>query len=140
MAGCFLELGDELLDRSLQRSGAEERYICGVRRDGAGNLRDVEHAFLVLLDEQILQRVPDPLGSRRGAGLPGGIELAQFREEMVVEGIDSAAEGLQFIDDFLAALDHGLPPCSGIALGFDRLVMLATGATHIEDVLWLPVR
>jgi lysyl-tRNA synthetase class 2 len=42
--------------------------------------------------------------------------------------------------DFLAALDHGLPACSGIALGFDRLVMLATGATHIEDVLWLPVR
>jgi lysyl-tRNA synthetase class 2 len=43
-------------------------------------------------------------------------------------------------DDFLAALDHGLPPCAGIALGFDRLVMLATGAPHIEDVLWLPVR
>jgi lysyl-tRNA synthetase class 2 len=42
--------------------------------------------------------------------------------------------------DFLAALDHGLPQCAGIALGFDRLVMLATGATHIEDVLWLPVR
>jgi lysyl-tRNA synthetase class 2 len=42
--------------------------------------------------------------------------------------------------DFLAALDHGLPDCSGIALGFDRLVMLATGARHIEDVLWLPVR
>ena len=44
------------------------------------------------------------------------------------------------IQDFLAALDHGLPQCSGIALGFDRLVMLATGAAHIEDVLWLPVR
>jgi lysyl-tRNA synthetase class 2 len=42
--------------------------------------------------------------------------------------------------DFLAALEHGLPSCSGIALGFDRLVMLATGAAHIEDVMWLPVR
>jgi len=43
-------------------------------------------------------------------------------------------------EDFLAALEHGLPDCAGIALGFDRLVMLATGASHIEDVLWLPVR
>jgi elongation factor P--(R)-beta-lysine ligase len=43
-------------------------------------------------------------------------------------------------EDFLAALDHGLPDCAGIALGFDRLVMLASGASHIEDVMWLPVR
>jgi lysyl-tRNA synthetase class 2 len=43
-------------------------------------------------------------------------------------------------EDFLAALHHGLPECAGIAMGFDRLVMLSTGARHIEDVLWLPVR
>jgi elongation factor P--(R)-beta-lysine ligase len=42
-------------------------------------------------------------------------------------------------EDFLAALEHGLPPCAGIALGFDRLVMLATGAQRIEEILWAPV-
>ncbi len=40
--------------------------------------------------------------------------------------------------DFLEALAV-MPPASGCALGFDRLVMLATGASHIEDVLWAPV-
>jgi len=41
-------------------------------------------------------------------------------------------------EDFLAALAR-MPPASGIALGFDRLVMLATGAPRIDDVLWAPV-
>jgi lysyl-tRNA synthetase class 2 len=40
-------------------------------------------------------------------------------------------------DDFLAAL-AGMPPASGIALGFDRLVMLATGAQRIDQVIWAP--
>ncbi len=41
-------------------------------------------------------------------------------------------------EDFLAALAT-MPPASGIALGFDRLVMLATGAQRIEQVIWTPV-
>lgn len=41
-------------------------------------------------------------------------------------------------EDFLKTLEH-LPPCAGAALGFDRLVMLASGAADITDVLWSPV-
>lgn len=41
-------------------------------------------------------------------------------------------------DELLAALPQ-MPPTSGAALGFDRLVMLATGASHIDQVLWTPV-
>jgi lysyl-tRNA synthetase class 2 len=41
-------------------------------------------------------------------------------------------------EDFLAAL-AAMPPASGCALGFDRVAMLATGADHIEQVLWTPV-
>lgn len=41
-------------------------------------------------------------------------------------------------EDFLAAL-AGMPPASGCALGFDRLVLLATGAPRIDEVIWTPL-
>lgn len=41
--------------------------------------------------------------------------------------------------DFITALRHGMPDSSGIALGFDRLVMLCAGTENIANILWLPV-
>ena len=41
-------------------------------------------------------------------------------------------------EDFLAALEHGMPPCGGVALGFDRLAMLASGAGRIDQVQFMP--
>jgi lysyl-tRNA synthetase class 2 len=58
---------------------------------------------------------------------------AEMAEKMRVYG-----ERYPVDDDFLAALAQ-MPEASGIALGFDRLVMLATGASRIDQVLWAPV-
>ncbi len=41
-------------------------------------------------------------------------------------------------EDFLSALAFGMPASAGIALGFDRLAMIASGADRIGQVLWLP--
>ncbi len=38
-------------------------------------------------------------------------------------------------EHFLSALQHGLPACAGVALGFDRVLMCATGARHIDEVI-----
>lgn len=53
-----------------------------------------------------------------------------------------AALGLpeRSIDErFIAALQHGLPPCSGVALGIDRLVMLSVNAENLSEVMAFPV-
>jgi elongation factor P--(R)-beta-lysine ligase len=65
------------------------------------------------------------------------LQHARLEEEMA-EKQRIYGERYPIDEDFLAALAH-MPPASGAALGFDRLVMLATGATHIEQVLWTPV-
>lgn len=61
----------------------------------------------------------------------------RFEAEMA-EKLRVYGETYPLDEDFLAALDH-MPEASGCALGFDRLVMLATGARHIEQVIWTPV-
>jgi lysyl-tRNA synthetase class 2 len=61
----------------------------------------------------------------------------RFEAEMDVKQA-TYGERYPLDEDFLAALEH-MPPASGVALGFDRLVMLASGARHIRDVLWTPV-
>ena len=49
-----------------------------------------------------------------------------------------AAAALPTENQLLAAMDAGFPPCSGVALGFDRLLMLLTGATRLADVIAFP--
>ena len=42
-------------------------------------------------------------------------------------------------ENLLSALTSGLPDCSGVALGFDRLVMLASGARAVSEVMPFPI-
>lgn len=64
-------------------------------------------------------------------------QRSRFQAEMA-EKSRVYGESYPLDEDFLAALAL-MPPAAGIALGFDRLVMLATGAPRIDDVMWTPV-
>jgi elongation factor P--(R)-beta-lysine ligase len=96
-------------------------------------------------------KASDPKVAERFELYACGIELANGFAELT----DAAEQRRRFVADmdekerihgerypideaFLAALAV-MPPASGVALGFERLVMLATGATHIDQVQWTPV-
>jgi lysyl-tRNA synthetase class 2 len=93
----------------------------------------------------------DPRVAERFELYACGVELAngfgeltdpvQQRERFAREmDKKEAVYGLRYpLDEaFLTALET-MPPASGVALGFDRLVMLATGAPNIDAVLWTPL-
>jgi lysyl-tRNA synthetase class 2 len=105
-------------------------------------------------DRAALARVRpgDPPLAERFEVYVEGIELANGYHEL----IDPAEQRRRFETDlearrrarlpeppiderFLGALEHGLPDCAGVALGVDRLVMLAAGTRNIADVLAFPI-
>jgi lysyl-tRNA synthetase class 2 len=68
-------------------------------------------------------------------------DAAEQRRRFQAEMAEKArvyGESYPLDEDFLTALEW-MPPAAGIAMGFDRVVMLATGAPRIDDVMWTPV-
>jgi elongation factor P--(R)-beta-lysine ligase len=66
-----------------------------------------------------------------------GEQRARFTQDLQ-QRIQRGLPAVPIDAHFLAALNHGLPDCAGVAVGFDRVVMCAVGAKHIDEVLTFP--
>jgi len=96
-------------------------------------------------------RDADPPVAERFELYVDGVELANGYHELTDpveqrrrfevandERVRRGKTALPVDERFLAALQNGLPPCAGVAVGLDRVVMLATGASSIDDVIAFP--
>jgi elongation factor P--(R)-beta-lysine ligase len=101
------------------------------------------------------KKTPDPLGqplAERFELFIDGIELANGYHELLDADVlrsrftaanrQRIADGKPLLPEesrLLAAMEAGLPPCTGVALGFDRLVMIAAGARSLAEVMAFPI-
>jgi lysyl-tRNA synthetase class 2 len=82
-------------------------------------------------------------GSEIGTGYSELVDPVQERQRLTAQSLQAAGgdpEAMQLDEDFLRALEYGMPPSGGMGMGTDRLLIMFTGASIRETILFPLVR
>jgi lysyl-tRNA synthetase class 2 len=127
-----VELFDELVEPTI----VEPTFVCDFPREVSplarphrSNPELTEHFDLVIGGVELVtafSELTDPLEQRAKLELQQQLKAAGVEETHPLD------------EDFLRALEHGMPPAGGLGLGIDRLIMLLTDAPSLRDLIMFP--
>lgn len=101
--------------------------------------REMANAFSELTDP-IEQRLRfEAQVQTHNATMMAAAELAKAKGDTFAQAAANDAYEVGMDEDFVTALEYGMPPTAGMGIGIDRLVMLLTDSTSIRDVIAFPV-
>jgi lysyl-tRNA synthetase class 2 len=158
---------EELRDRRRAAALAHELHVDILAGDGAGRIATA--IFEALCEDQLVQptfvydfptevsplakqRADDPDTVERFELYIGGFEVANAFSELndpveqrrrfeaqLAQRASGDLEAHEMDEDYICALEYGMPPAAGEGVGIDRLVMILTGAPSIRDVILFPL-
>ena len=105
---------------------AETTPLCKAHRTQKGLIERFESFCCGMEVSNAYSELNDPVVQR------------QLLEEQAKQLRAGAAEAHPMDEDFIRAMEHGMPPAGGLGIGIDRMVMLLTGNTSIRDVILFP--
>jgi lysyl-tRNA synthetase class 2 len=127
-----VELFEELVERTI----VEPTFVCDFPREVSplarphrSNPELTEHFDLIIGGVELVtafSELTDPLEQRAKLELQQQLKAAGVEETHPLD------------EDFLRALEHGMPPAGGLGLGIDRLIMLLTDAPSLRDLIMFP--
>jgi lysyl-tRNA synthetase class 2 len=138
-SGLWFEMADDLLSKYVEPSLIRPSFVIDYPTDISPLAR--EHS------------APGKQGLvERFEAFAGGIEIAngfselndpdaqraRFAAQQRLQLLDDSAETMPYDEEYVHALEQGMPPTAGVGLGIDRLVMLLTGRSSIREVVLFP--
>jgi len=128
----------ELFEKLVEQTIVEPTFICDFPREVSPLARPhrsnsdlTEHFDLVIGGVELVtafSELTDPLEQRAKFELQQQLKAAGVEETHPLD------------EDFLRALEHGMPPAGGLGLGIDRLIMLLTDAPSLRDLIMFPTQ